>query len=288
MEYGKEFRNLMSGLYTREELSRIKDASLVIAGVGGSIGSYLIDVLVRKGFENFTLAEPEDYEIRNLSRQLFANTITLGKPKLEATIEHITKINPCIKYRAYPKVDLDTVEEIVKGSTVVSYQAEGFSPWLLTRYACSKYHIPFVNVARKRRGNSRTTIATTIFNYKATGDIFDIKTIEFEDFGIPPELSGEVIKMFDSGKLSKVVLDEADKVHKDFKKKKRFKDLGKMHPEVGSIIEEYSNDYFKRYTDPEICLTAAALASRAITDLVIGRTTRVFELDIFSKQKGGC
>lgn len=278
----------MSGLYTREELSRIKDAGLVIAGVGGSIGSYLIDILVRKGFEKFILAEPEDYEIRNLSRQLFANTSTLGGPKLEATIDHITKINPNINYKTYPKVDLDTVEDIVKDSTVVSYQAEGFSPWLLTRYACSKYRIPFVNVARKRKGNSRTTMATTIFDYKTMGDIFDIRTIEFEDFGIPPELSDEVIKMFDLGKLSEVVLDKADKVHKDFKKKKRFKDLGKLHPEVGSIIEQYPDDYFKRYTDPEICLTAAALASRAITDLVIGRTTRVFEIDIFSKQKGGC
>ena len=283
-DYGKEFRNLMAGIYTQEELTRIQNARLSISGVGGSAGSYLIDILVRKGFEDFILAEPEDYEIRNLSRQLFANTETLGKSKLEMAVCHIRRINPNVRCVTCTKIDLNNAERSIKDATIASYQAEGFSPWLLTRYMCSKYKVPFVNVARKRKGNSRTTIATTVFDYRAMGDTFNVRQMEFEDFGIPAELTREIIEMFDSGDLRQSLLDLADKVHNEFKYNKRFLDLGGLYPEVGSIREQYPEDYFKRYSDPEICLVAGSLASRAITDLVIGRKTRVFELDIFSRK----
>jgi len=38
------------------------------------------------------------------------------------------------------------------------------------------------------------------------------------------------------------------------------------------------------YTDPELYFTGAALASRAITDLAVGREILVRELDIFSRK----
>jgi hypothetical protein len=282
INYGEEFRNLMAGIYTPEELNKIRDAKLSISGVGGSAGSYLIDILVRKGFEDFVLSEPDDYEIRNLSRQLFANTSTLGKSKLEVTMGYVTQINPNVKCKAIRIVDLDSVEEFVKDSTVVSHQAEGFSSWVLTQYMCSKYNTPFVNVARK--GNLRTTIATRMFDYRTLGDVFNIRSIDFDSFGIPEGLVKEVIEMFDENRLDKGIFDEADRIHNSYKKKKRFLDLGEMYPEVGSITDKFPEDYFKRYSDPEICFIAGALASRAITDLVVGRTTKVFELDIFSRK----
>ncbi len=282
IDYGEEFRNLMAGIYTPEELGKIKNARLSISGVGGSAGSYLIDILVRKGFENFVLSEPEDYEIRNLSRQLFANTSTLGRSKLEVTMEYVTRVNPNVRCKPIPIIDLNTVENFVKGSTVVSHQAEGFSSWVLTQYMCSKYNIPFVNVARK--GNLRTTIATRVYDYRILDDVFDIRATDFDSFGIPEWLVREIVEMFDKDNFDRTKFDEADKVHNDFKKKKRFLELGKMYPEVGDIRDRFPEDYFKRYSDPEICFIAGALASRAITDLVIGRSTKVFELDIFSRK----
>lgn len=282
MDYGEEFRQLMAGIYTQEELNRIKNAKISISGVGGSAGSYLIDILVRKGFEKFSISEPDNYEIRNLSRQLFANTNTLGKSKLEVAVEHITAINPDIHYTTIPIVDLDTVEDFVKESTVVSHQAEGFSSWVLTHQLCSKYHIPFVNVARK--GNLRTTIATRIYDYSLEGYKFNINSVDFKSFGLSKSTANQIKEMFRSEKLNKTQLDEADKIHYEFKKRERFKNLGDMFPEVGSIQQNYPNDYFKRYSDPEICLIAGALASRAITDLVVGRKTYVTELDIFSRK----
>lgn len=284
MDYSKNLRDLMAGIYTKEELEKIRTAYISVSGVGGSVGSYLIDILVRKGFENFILSDPEKYEIRNVSRQLFANLTTLNKSKLEMVIEHLLKINPNINYRTYHKIDLENAENIVKDATVCSYQAEGFSPWVLTNYMCSKYRVPFVNVARKK-GGSRSTLAVVTFDYRLAKNIFDIKKIDFFSFGISYNTTKKVIKMFESGNINQKILDEADKIHNTFKKKQRFKNLGELYPEVGSIRNRFPEDYFKRYTDPEMCLITGALAARTITDFVIGRVTKISELDIFSREK---
>lgn len=282
MDYGNEYRNLMAGLYTSEELDKIASSKISISGVGGSAGSYLVDLLIRKGFENFIISEPDKYEIRNISRQLYANTESLNKSKLEETYKHMLRINPNIVCKLVDIVNLDNIEEFVSNSTVVSHQAEGFSSWVLTQYMCSKKKKPFVNVARK--GNIRTVVASRVFDYNKDGDIFNIRDIDFESFGIPKDLIDSTVKMFDSGDLSQDLLDEVDYAHNEFKKKKRFVDLGEMYPEVGSIKEKFPDDYTKRYTDPEVCYLAAALGSRTITDLVVGRKTNFDELGIFSRK----
>lgn len=273
----------MSGIYSQEELNRIRDSKISISGVGGSIGSYLADVLVRKGFEHFALAEPENYELRNLSRQLFANVLTLGSLKLEAALKHMRSINPNICCDVYTKIDLGNIEKFISNATVVAYQAEGFSPWVLTHYVCSQYGVPFINIARK--GNLRTTMALRTVDYKTHPNSFKIQSINFRSFGIPETLETKLVRMFEQERIDKGLLDEADTVHNEYKKKVRFKNLGEQFPHVGSIIDKFPNDYFKRYTDPEICLIAAAMASRAITDIVLKRKTRISELDIFTHKK---
>ena len=281
--YGNELRLLMCGLYTEKELDQIRKATIAIAGVGGGNGSYILALLCRKGFEHFTLSDPERYEPRNISRQLFANNTTLGKLKLDIAIEHMLRINPNIQYATVPKIELDTIEDFIQSATVVSYQAENFSPWILTHYICSKYSIPFVNVSRK--DNLRTTMNLKIVDYRKTGNVFKIEEINFNSFGIDKTTSHKIIKMFHSEKLDNKLLEAADNIHIQFKKQKRFKNLSIAYPEVGDISNKFPNDYYKRYTDPENCYVAAALACRAITDLVIGRTTRINginELNIFS------
>ncbi|MBN1385443.1 ThiF family adenylyltransferase [Candidatus Woesearchaeota archaeon] len=286
MYYAEEFRQLMSGIYRQEELQKIKDASISISGVGGSAGSYLLDILVRKGFETFNLAEPDIYDLRNLSRQLFANTQTIGRPKLDIAVEHALRINPQLTINCYASVDAENAEDFTRSCTVMAYQAEGFSAWALTRYMCSRYKIPFVNVSRKRKGNLRSVIATTVFDYR-DGEPFTADELEFDSFGIQGDLARIVKEMFIQGRIRQDLLDECDRVHNEFKKKRRFTNLGDLYPEVGPITDRYPDDYFKRYSDPEICLIAGALAARTITDLVVNRITEVRELDIFSRKSAG-
>lgn len=284
MNYGENLRNLMAGIYTQQELDRIADARISISGVGGSAGSYLVDVLARKGFEHYTLSEPEDYDLRNISRQLFANMTTIGKRKLDTTVEYLHKINPDIDCLVYEKVDVSTIDDTIKGCTVVAYQAEGFSPWVLTNHVCSKHRVPFVNVSRKKNANNlRSIVAVTVIDYRKLGVQFDCRNLDFSSFGIPDELAQEVVKMCKDDCFDQAILDHADHTHAKYKKNKRFEHLGQLYPEVGDIKDRYPFDYPKRYTDPEICLLAGALGSRAVTDIVIGRTTQITELDIFSR-----
>ena len=283
IDYGKELRQLMAGIYTQEELDLIGKARIAIPGVGGSIGSFLLDLLARKGFEHFNLAEFDNYEFRNMSRQLFGNTTTLGCSKLEEAVSYMLKINPNIKYTKISKLELETAEDFIKDATVLAYECDCFAPWVLSHYFCSKYKVPFVNVSRKL--NVRTAVVSRISDYKNEDLKFYISDELFDSFGIPDKLRGEIRKMFDSGNLNKALLDGADREHLDYKYKRRFQDIARDFPEVGSIKKKYPNDYLKRYTDPELCFTGTALASRAVTDLVIGRKTLVNELDIFSRKQ---
>jgi molybdopterin/thiamine biosynthesis adenylyltransferase len=272
----------MSGLYTEYELNKIRTARVAISGVGGAIGSYLLDLLLRKGFENFVLSDPDIYEIRNISRQLFANCRTVSKKKINIAIDHIASINPKAHYETIECVNATTVRQFVLGADVVSHQAEGFSSWLVTLDACAKHNVPFVNAAR--RGNARTMIATRVYDFRATKTEFDLESIDFDSFGIPSKLSKKIVTMYKKKDIDLRLLSEADRIHNNYKKDKRFLNLKHMYPEVGSIEEQYPKDYYKRYTEPEICLLAAALAGRAITDIVIGRKTNVMEIDIFSRK----
>ena len=144
---------------------------------------------------------------------------------------------------------------------------------------CSKYGVPFVNSARK--GISRTTLASKIFNYAVTGDVFDINQFDFASWGMSKDLSEKMVEMFKTGKLDQDVLDEADRLHKEFRLKKKFREVHQQHSQVGPIYDRFPNDYFKRYSDPELCLVCAVLTDRAVTDLVIGRNTEPREFRIF-------
>ena len=74
------FEKGVSGYFSEDEFSRIKNATIGIAGAGG-IGSNSAHCLSRCGFKNFIIADFDFVEETNLNRQMFfANQI--GKRKV--------------------------------------------------------------------------------------------------------------------------------------------------------------------------------------------------------------
>ena len=71
-----------------------------IAGLGG-MGSGVALTLARLGVTQFTLADPDTVEITNLNRQVIADHTTIGKTKLEATVEALKKIDPDIHVEGF-------------------------------------------------------------------------------------------------------------------------------------------------------------------------------------------
>ena len=84
-------RNL--GILTKNEQEKIRKAKIAIPGMGGVGGSHLLS-LVRQGFQNFIIADDDEYELKNFNRQLGADMGTLGEKKTHAIKKKALEINP--------------------------------------------------------------------------------------------------------------------------------------------------------------------------------------------------
>jgi molybdopterin/thiamine biosynthesis adenylyltransferase len=90
------------GLITTEESSKVSKTKIALAGLGG-LGGYYFLSLVRMGFQHFSIADLDDFELKNFNRQLGANMDTIGQPKVDAMVKMAKLINPDISVRVFPK-----------------------------------------------------------------------------------------------------------------------------------------------------------------------------------------
>ena len=85
-----------------DNFSKLKDAKIIILGVGG-VGGHALDCLYKSGVENITIVDFDTYELTNQNRQIGSESI--GKIK----VEHLKTIYPNI-IAINKKIDLEWVE----------------------------------------------------------------------------------------------------------------------------------------------------------------------------------
>ncbi len=74
------------GIFSKEEQERITRASLLIVGVG-AVGGVMAEILARSGVANFTLIDPDVYDLNNSNRHIGWFVDTIGKHKSEVIKE---------------------------------------------------------------------------------------------------------------------------------------------------------------------------------------------------------
>ena len=84
-------RNL--GFLSHEEQTRLRNARVAIAGLGGTGGAQ-VHALARMGIGRFHLADPDTFELVNFNRQSGATVPNIGRLKTEVARETILAINP--------------------------------------------------------------------------------------------------------------------------------------------------------------------------------------------------
>jgi len=106
-------------LIGEEGLSRLKNSSVLIVGVGG-VGSFAAEAVARAGVGNITVMDGDTVQPSNLNRQLIALTATLGRNKAEVMAERINDINPETSvtalarfYKEDDELDLTTFDWII-------------------------------------------------------------------------------------------------------------------------------------------------------------------------------
>jgi molybdopterin/thiamine biosynthesis adenylyltransferase len=121
-----------SGLLSAAQNEAIRGTRLLMLGVGG-MGMNAAALLIRAGFEKFTLVDFDTVDGTSANRTPFAFDDTLGLQKTEAARRYMLKINPGARIRALSgvKLGLDTdpavVRDLVEEHDVLSWAMDGIA-----------------------------------------------------------------------------------------------------------------------------------------------------------------
>ena len=91
-----EFSQRTEIVIGREGVEKLKDASVIVFGVGG-VGSYVVEALARAGIGKISIVDFDDVDITNINRQIPALHSTIGRYKVDVMAERVKDINPQIE-----------------------------------------------------------------------------------------------------------------------------------------------------------------------------------------------
>ncbi len=110
-------RNL--GFLSLEEQTRLKNARIAIAGLGGTGGAQ-VHALSRMGIGRFHLADPDTFELVNFNRQSGATMPNLGRLKTDVARETILAINPDAEIAVFEQgITVGNIDTFFQGVDIV-------------------------------------------------------------------------------------------------------------------------------------------------------------------------
>lgn len=107
-----------AGFVTEAEQARLRATPVFVCGVGG-MGGAAVQSLARAGMERLAIADMDVFEVSNLNRQVFADLNTVGKGKVEATVERLAAINPGLRPVTFGPEWTERLDEILAEYKIV-------------------------------------------------------------------------------------------------------------------------------------------------------------------------
>ena len=154
-----------------ENFFRISQKKIILFGVGG-VGSWCAESLVRSGIHQLTLVDSDIVVESNINRQLPANSLTIGRPKVEVLKGHFLDINPNAEITAIHR----------------AYNSETATSFLLEEY---DYVIDAIDSVKDKSLLIRSACETDAVLFSSMGaalkmDPTQIKTAEFWKINYDP------------------------------------------------------------------------------------------------------
>lgn len=169
-------RNL--GFISVSEQEKLNTSVVAIAGAGGD-GGAIAEQLARCGIGEIRLADPDNFEIENVNRQVACTSKTLGCNKSLEVGKHISEINPKVKVVTHP--------EGVTSKNVVRFLDK--VDLLIDETEFTKPHIGTL-LARQARKNKLSTLMALNVGFGCLVTSFHPEGRSFEEvMGIGPNLS---------------------------------------------------------------------------------------------------
>ncbi|MCA9495981.1 MAG: ThiF family adenylyltransferase [Nanoarchaeota archaeon] len=182
------------GLTTPQEQHKIKKFRVAIPGMGGVGGAHLV-TLTRMGFQNFNIADLDEFEVKNLNIQYGASMKTIGKHKAKAMMQIVKDINPQADINCFENaVNKENLDEFLHGVDILIDGLDVFEQDIrrLVYNRALEKKIPVITAAPMGMGTTYLVFMPGGMNYD---QFFDVKedTPKFEKLlkflmGVSPKL----------------------------------------------------------------------------------------------------
>ena len=130
-----------------EGQEKIKRVSILVVGAGG-LGSSVIQYLSAAGVGKIGIVDDDKVELSNLNRQLIYRGNDLGKSKVDAAKNYISKLNPSTEIETYKtRIDEKNLPDIIDDYDLIADCSDNIETRLCINDICIKYKKPWVMAA---------------------------------------------------------------------------------------------------------------------------------------------
>ncbi|TCP63733.1 HesA/MoeB/ThiF family protein [Baia soyae] len=135
------------GVYSEEEQLTLKEAKVVIFGLGG-VGGVQAILCTRMGIGHITGVDADEFEVSNMNRQMLASTSVLGEAKAKVAEKTVKDINPYISTRfVQTMVDEENVIDLIKGHDVVIEAVDDMPSRVIIHRTARELGVPSVGMS---------------------------------------------------------------------------------------------------------------------------------------------
>jgi sulfur-carrier protein adenylyltransferase/sulfurtransferase len=129
-------RHLVMPEVTLEGQMRLKEARVVCIGAGG-LGSPLTLYLTAAGVGTIGVVDFDTVDLTNIQRQILYSTADVGRPKLDAARERLTRLNPDIRIVPHAmRLSAANVMQLVREYAIVADGTDNFQTRYVVNDAC--------------------------------------------------------------------------------------------------------------------------------------------------------
>jgi molybdopterin-synthase adenylyltransferase len=116
--------------------AKIRKARVLIVGAGG-LGSPAALYLAAAGVGEIGIVDDDAVSLSNLQRQILFITQDVGRPKVEAAVEHLTALNPGVKITPHRiRLTAANVKSLIADYDIVADGSDNFATRFVVNDAC--------------------------------------------------------------------------------------------------------------------------------------------------------
>lgn len=133
-----------NGIFTPEDMTRIKNTKVCVVGCGG-LGGYIIEMLARAGVGEITAIDGDVFDDSNMNRQILSKVDNMGCVKVDEAKDRINHVNPDVTFHPVQAfLDETNAQSLIKDAHVVIDALDQIPVRFILQDACQRAGIPLV------------------------------------------------------------------------------------------------------------------------------------------------